>query len=362
MTAIKKHYLLSEKVDAFKRRLNDIGVTKGQTADISIYESSAEHYRMRAEFRVWHEGQRTDYAMHHPDTKEIYTLENFPIASLRINQAMPLLMKEINQYDLLRRRLFQVEFLSTLRGELLISLIYHKQLNEQWDALAKELEVKLDAHIIGRARKQKRVLSQEFVMETLTINNQSFYYQQVENSFTQPNAVICQKMIEWTLSKTKNSQAHDLLELYCGNGNFTLPLSQNFSRVLATEVSKTSVRSAQFNIEKNAIDNVVIARLSSEEFVEAYTKVRPFRRLKDVELDSYHFSAIFVDPPRAGLDETTLKLAQRFQNIVYISCNPNTLIENLAAMTTHKITALAVFDQFPNTPHLEVGVILTKCD
>ena len=76
-------------------------------------------------------------------------------------------------------------------------------------------------------------------------------------------------------------------------------------------------------------------------------KHRVFTRLKDIDLDSYRFSTIFVDPPRAGLDQQTLKLVKRFDNIIYISCNPQTLLNNLEEITqTHAISDLALFDQF----------------
>lgn len=122
-----------------------------------------------------------------------------------------------------------------------------------------------------------------------------------------------------------------LLELYCGNGNFTLPLSLKFERVLATELAKSSVYAAQWNIEQNQIDNIQVARLSAEEFTQAYQGEREFRRLQeaDIDIQSYDFDTVFVDPPRAGIDDETLKLLQSFERIIYISCNPNTLYENL---------------------------------
>lgn len=123
----------------------------------------------------------------------------------------------------------------------------------------------------------------------------------------------------------------DLLELYCGNGNFTLPLSTRFNRVLATELAKSSVYAAQWNIEQNHIDNIQVARLSAEDFTQAYNGEREFRRLQEANIDmsSYEFDTVFVDPPRAGIDGETLKLIQRFERIIYISCNPDTLHDNL---------------------------------
>ncbi len=62
-------------------------------------------------------------------------------------------------------------------------------------------------------------------------------------------------MLEWALDVTKGSKG-DLLELYCGNGNFSLALARNFDRVFATEIAKPSVAAAQYNIAANHIDNV----------------------------------------------------------------------------------------------------------
>jgi tRNA (uracil-5-)-methyltransferase len=167
-------------------------------------------------------------------------------------------------------------------------------------------------------------------------------------------------MLTWAVDNSKGLSG-DLLELYCGNGNFTLPLAQNFGKVLATEVSKTSVESAQFNIAANKVDNIQIARMSSEEFSQAMDGVREFNRLRHVNLADYNFSTIFVDPPRAGLDPHTTSITQRFDNILYISCNPDTLRENLKTITqTHQIKAFAIFDQFPYTHHVECGVVLQK--
>ena len=120
---------------------------------------------------------------------------------------------------------------------------------------------------------------------------------------------------------------------------------------------------AEWNIEQNGIDNIQVARLSAEEFTQAFNGERTFRRLQeaDIDLSTYDFDAVFVDPPRAGIDGETLKLLQRFERIIYISCNPDTLHNNLKQLSqTHKITKFALFDQFPYTHHVESGILLEK--
>jgi tRNA (uracil-5-)-methyltransferase len=119
------------------------------------------------------------------------------------------------------------------------------------------------------------------------------------------------------------------------------------------------VAAAQYNITANHIDNVQIIRMAAEEFTQAMNGVRQFHRLQGIDLTHYHCETIFVDPPRSGLDDDTLKMVQTYPRILYISCNPETLCANLDILQiTHKISRLALFDQFPYTHHMECGVLL----
>ena len=328
---------------------------------LEVHDSPPLHFRQRAEFKIWHEGTDSYYTMFRPEQpKSPVRIEHFPIGSERLNDVMQALMAKILESEVLRRKLFQLEFLTTLSGEALVSMIYHRPLDEAWELEARALQETLSVKIIGRSKKQKRVLSEDSVMETLTVAGKSYRYQQVENSFTQPNATVNQKMLEWALRHSKDIGG-DLLELYCGNGNFTAVLAQNYNRVLATEISKTSVKSARLNFATNGVDNVDIVRMSSEELSSAMDGERPFRRLKDIALSDFKFSTVLVDPPRAGLDQHTEQVVARFDHILYISCNPHTLHANLKHLCkTHSIAHFAIFDQFPYTDHIECGVMLKR--
>ena len=334
--------------------------------NLEVFESPPSQYRMRAEFKIWHHNGGVSYAMFTPgETKKAYIITDFPPASSTINQLMPRLLAQLNEHALLNHKLFQCQFLSTTRGECLITLIYHKPLSDEWQILASQIAAELGCAIIGRARKQKRIINHDWVLETLTVGPRQFDYEHVEASFTQPNAYICQAMLNWAFQHTAptpqaaQKEQGDLLELYCGNGNFTLPLSLNFNKVLATEIAKSSVDSAKRNMARNGIHNIEFARLSSEEFTQALEGQRTFRRLEHINLNNYNFTTVLVDPPRAGLDDQTLQLIQRFNSIIYISCNPSTLHRNLMALhATHTIEQFALFDQFPFTHHRECGVIL----
>ncbi|WP_218313602.1 tRNA (uridine(54)-C5)-methyltransferase TrmA [Halomonas sp. 18071143] len=333
---------------------------------LEVYPSPASHYRQRCEFRIWHEDDDLFYAMFevdsdNPKQKRVIRLDQFAVASERINELMPQLRDAFLASDVLRRRLFQVEFLTTLSGEALVTLIYHRPLDDAWEEQARALEAELGIMIIGRSRKQRLVLSRDHVWERLEVDGRTLHYQQVENSFTQPNAHICQTMLSWAREVTAGRQQEDLVELYCGNGNFTIALAENFRRVLATEISRTSVASANVNLEANGINNAHVARMSAEEFALALKGEKAGRRVAEMGLDDYRFSTVLVDPPRAGLDEQSCEQLSEYAQIVYISCNPVTLADNLAQLTkTHQIERFALFDQFPFTHHCECGVLLTR--
>ena len=331
---------------------------------LECFDSPKTHYRMRTQFRIWHDDMDMYFYMTDQETRQRIRVEQFPPASKLINKLMPRLIEELKGSPILRYKLFQANFISSLNGEIMVSFLYHKILDDEWltamKALKKLLSKEFVINFIGRAHKQKLIVDNDFIIEKLQVDGQELIYQQVENSFTQPNAKVSVKMLDWAIECTRNSTG-DLLELYCGNGNFTLALAKNFNRVLATEVAKPSVYSAQYNIAANKIDNVDIIRMSAQEFTQAINGERTFNRLEGIDLSSYQCNTIFVDPPRAGLDEETVNMVKKYDNILYISCNPDTLKDNLAVFTqTHDIKRFSLFDQFPYTDHTEAGVFLVR--
>ena len=350
---------LNFKLQREKERFSDF-----TTMDFDIIRSDKKAFRNRAEFRIWWDKDENgneilSYAMN-DFNKNILKIDSCQIVSPQIQEIMPKLLSLLMSDLTLSYKLFAVEFLGSTTNDMLVTLIYHKKLDDNWNELAKTIEEKLNIKVMGRSRKQKIILSSESINETLTINNQNFKFAYQEGGFTQPNTNVNIQMIEWVLNNIETS-SNDLCELYCGGGNFTIPLSTKFNKVLATEISKTSIKSALKNCELNNINKIGFIRMSAEEFVQGLQEVRTFNRLKNVNLKDYNFDTIFMDPPRSGLDDTTRALAKDFEQIIYISCNPETLHRDLKELTnTHEIVRFALFDQFAYTNHIESGVILKK--
>ena len=351
---------LEYKINIEKTRFKDF-----LPSNFEVYESEEQNFRYKAEFRLWKSFTndnklKLSYAMIDFDKKAL-EINTCHIVSLDIKELMPKLLVYILEDDILSFKIYGCEFLNSTKGETILTLIYHKKLDAKWIEKAKDLELKLNIKIVGRSKKQKLVLSDDYINEVLSINNKDIKYIYKENAFSQANTKVNIKMIEWIINNATLS--NDLCELYCGSGNFTIALSPYFRKVLATEISKTSIQTAKINCELNAISNIKFARLSSQEFAQAYSKERKFRRLEDINVDisSYDFSSILVDPPRIGLDNETIQFIEHFEQIIYISCNTLSLYENLLCLSkNYNIKHFAFFDQFAYTKHIETIIILEK--
>ena len=345
---------LKAKLDLNKERFHSY-----YQGDISVFESPDAHYRARSEFKIWHTDDEISYAMNHREHKGALLIDECPQVNAYIADLMLKLLQAIAEKKI-GFKLFGADFLSSSSGEIVVSLLYHRRLDEEWQVLATEIASNLGIYIIGRSRKQKVVIGQDFITETLNIAGDQYKFNYIENSFTQPNSRVNEQMISWAMGHFKDASG-DLLELYCGAGNFTIPFAKIFDKVLATEISKSSINAAKTNMQLNSVENIEFVRMSVEEFVEALDGVREFRRMKDIDIDAYDINSIFVDPPRSGMDETSCKFASRYDHIVYISCNPETLHRDLELLSqTHEVIDMALFDQFPYTHHVEMGVKLIK--
>ena len=311
--------------------------------------SPASSYRSRCEF-----GYKNGFYTMVKDGKKIL-LDHYDLPVSAIQNIMKPLLSEININPLINKKLFQINF-RAVNQVMLVTLIYHKPLDQYWLEAAKMIENKLPINVIGRSKKQLLASNLTELEDYIDINP-SYYLYQNDKTFYQPNAFLMPKMVKLVISLIKNPR--DLLELYCGCGTFTIPLSYTFNNIFATENNRDSISYLKKSISKNDIKNIFYARLSDIELMDAL-KGRIFRRLEDVDLKNFDFSHILVDPPRSGLSNNITEILNKFDNIIYISCNPDTFQRDLDKLKDYKIEKLEVFDQFSNTPHIELIALLIK--
>lgn len=171
------------------------------------------------------------------------------------------------------------------------------------------------------------------------------------NDFTQVNADINQQMIKQALELLEPDENDRILDLFCGLGNFTLPLARTANYVVGVEGDHGLIQRAQANANKNNIKNVAFyqADLTADISLMPWTQEG--------------FNKILLDPPRTGALEIMPKLAQFNANkIIYVSCNPATLARDAGELTRlgYTLKTVGIMDMFPHTHHVEAMCLFVK--
>ena len=170
--------------------------------------------------------------------------------------------------------------------------------------------------------------------------------------FTQVNTDINRKMVSLAL-KLLDPQAGDkILDLFCGLGNFTLPLARHCKEVVGVEGDADLVDRARINARRNGIDNT------------RYYLANLYETIDHEAWNHETFDRILLDPPRSGAFEI-VQMIEKFKakKIVYVSCYPGTLARDLDVLVNQKgytLEAAGVMDMFPHTGHVESIAVLSK--
>lgn len=162
--------------------------------------------------------------------------------------------------------------------------------------------------------------------------------------FTQVNLEINQQMTTRAIDFLELTSKDKVLDLFCGLGNFSLPIATKAGEVIAVEGSEAMVSRGYENAELNGLNNIEFfaADLTSD--------------LSTMSWANQKFDKILIDPPRSGAQEICHYLKNfNAKKIVYVSCNPATLARDAGILKAngYRMTHAGVMDMFPHTGHVE---------
>ena len=169
--------------------------------------------------------------------------------------------------------------------------------------------------------------------------------------FCQVNLQQNVKLIQTVLDFCRIKQEETVLDLFCGMGNFSIPLAEKAQSVLGIEGQGSAIRSAEKNSSATGQDNTSFLK-------------RPIHKgCEDLVREDRTFDCIVIDPPRQGAPGLTGQLAILCKKrLVYISCDPATLCRDLSNLLDQgfTLTKLQPIDMFPQTHHIETVALLEK--
>lgn len=348
--------------------------------ETTVIRSPALHHRLRVAFQVSNSNEakvwRFGVQQRNPHTnlqETDFSITIWPVATLRINMAMKILLQVLNSCDAaaITHGLYSVNMLDTMgQQDLLVALYYTDFQVEEgaWETNVRSMLLPEFSSFAGRVkilahckRQHTRVVSTDgqfelpIALETGLFEGKTLM--QEEGHFSNPNGAITQLVNEWLkrvlLGTTRQTQ---LVELCSGCGNHTVGLAGMFSSVLSVEIDCKLVGKARSNIAANGIQNV-------------QALVGDVNRLRNVLISAGWKrnlngpTVVLVDPPRCGLSENTVKVLcdMRFDYLVYIACGDGLKL-NMATLTnTYALQHLCLADHFPFTHFMEkIGMFKLK--
>lgn len=171
------------------------------------------------------------------------------------------------------------------------------------------------------------------------------------SDFTQINASLNQKMVKQTIELLELKNNDVVLDLFCGLGNFSLPIATRCKSVVGVEGYAQMVARASANAAANNINNAQFYCANLEELNQEDYLARDYNKL-------------LIDPPRCGALAIIKQLSQNsFERIVYISCNPATLArdaDELVNQQGYRLAYAGVMDMFTHTSHIESIAVFTR--
>lgn len=169
--------------------------------------------------------------------------------------------------------------------------------------------------------------------------------------FIQINHYVNKRMIVQALQWLDLSYEDNVLDLFCGLGNFSLPIAQQVQRVIGVEGMQSMVDKATYNAKINNINNT--------EFYQADLN----NDWKNLPWAEQSYSKVLLDPARAGAYEAVAQLVKlNISTIVYVSCDPATLAKDsqLLISSGYKVQKISIMDMFVHTKHIETMVLFKK--
>jgi 23S rRNA (uracil1939-C5)-methyltransferase len=180
---------------------------------------------------------------------------------------------------------------------------------------------------------------------------QSLVLEYRPGDFVQVNAAVNEAMVQQALDWLGPLQGMRVLDLFCGLGNFSLPIARHAKHVVGVEGSADMVSRAASNAYRNGLDNV--------HFFQADLS----KPLADSSWGEQGYDIVLLDPPRDGAFEIARQIEDlKAERVLYISCNPATLARDAAELVArgYQLTRAGMMDMFPQTAHVEAMALFER--
>ncbi|MEJ6950561.1 23S rRNA (uracil(1939)-C(5))-methyltransferase RlmD [Natronospora cellulosivora (SeqCode)] len=244
-------------------------------------------------------------------------------------------------------------------GEILVNIITTSQNKYNFDKFTQEL---LDLNLKGNIVSILHTINDDYADavkcdKLINLYGKDYYTENIMNlsfkitpfAFFQPNTLGAERLYDTVLDFIQKPEDKIVYDLYCGTGTISQFIAKKAKKVYGIEIIKEAIEIAKNNAKLNNLDNCTFKA------GDVLDKLKELKEKADI---------IIIDPPRPGIHPKALEdiIKVEANEIIYVSCNPKTLVRDLKEFTNHKykIKKVKCVDMFPHTHHLETVVHLIK--
>ena len=306
-------------------------------------------YRNKAKLKIIYTGKLACLAYNLPQsTDEFIPIDECFLLPEAANLLLKDFIKVLNQGSF--AALNQITIRQNSQNQLLVCLYHNsfletKDLSSCLESLVKKFNIS-GIILIDLKKNTKNILwGEEFLKEV--IDDKIFFIGY--DSFFQVNKSMLSILVKDLRDNLTLTADKTLADLYCGVGTFGILLASKLKNIIGIESEPENFFFLEKNIKLNNIENFSVRMCDCKEIIDSLLK-----RKTDI---------IIVDPPRKGMDSTICDnlVESPVPELVYISCNPATLVRDLKILlASYDIKNVYAYDFFPHTPHIETMVFLAK--
>ena len=298
-------------------------------------------YRSRVQIKCRKVGKNFLTGFYQPKSKIIVDIESCPLMPEALNQlwgkarqtlATSHLCAHISQLDL------------AIDSHNKYSITVHYNGGEQKKLTSLLLSIDDCSDIFLKIKNRQRLMQvRGDGLLTISVDNPELSLSYEAGSFAQINLPQNNRMISEVIGLIPWQGTEVVLDLYCGMGNFSLPIARRVKQVIGIEASSSSIKMAKQNAYNEKFSNTTFLCANSEEII-------------DDLVAEYHPDVLVLDPPRSGAYDIVKKIAKSHINhIIYVSCDPQTLARDMDFLVNHgyHLKESRPIDMFPQTYHCE---------
>jgi 23S rRNA (uracil1939-C5)-methyltransferase len=330
-------------------------------------ESKPWHYRRKARIGVqFDKKSQATIGFRQKSTNQLAAIKSCPVLVEPLNAIFPLLKKllaqltvksAIGHIEVIQANIVDTysEIKSQKNNQVVLVIRQLRAMNETDIVLWQSYAQQHDWHVIIDDGNKQQPLdnlndASSSALSYELADNSKIYF--ASSDFIQINHGVNNAMISQALAWLNVLPSDNVLDLFCGLGNFSLALAKHAKHVVGVEGVQVMVDKATHNAQVNSIDNCSFyqADLNSHWLLAPWAKTQVFDK-------------ILLDPARAGAEEAVSQIAKlKIPSVLYISCDPATLARDSAILVSkgYKLERISLMDMFAQTKHVETMVLFTR--